>query len=231
MSKPHTGSAERPGGRKKHGVRRLAEDMERAQVALDQAGKSNSNEESRTQSERSPSQPHESMIRLLREALTLIITLEGSDREPNMYYDLFERVRDEALHALPKYQRNKASRAQDPAAAGASRSEANAASTDQRRCPLSSCKKKQICLEYFPFHLLSHTSEELDAFAPELAREGYMVGKFECEHRDGAGSINGCCVCGMRSIEVACPVCKSCHWDRQSLKFTSKSLTSRQTRM
>lgn len=94
----------------------------------------------------------------------------------------------------------------------------NAASMDQRRYPLSSCKRKQTCLEDFSFHLLSHTSEELDVVTTELAQEGYIVGKFECEHEEGVGATSGWCVCGMSSIQVACPVCQSCHWDKQGLK-------------
>ena len=91
------------------------------------------------------------------------------------------------------------------------RAVANAASTDQRRCLLSSCKRKQICLEDFPSHLLSHTSESFDEVAPEPAEGGYIVSKVGCEHEEGAKQISGWCVCEMNSIRVACPVCKNCH--------------------
>jgi hypothetical protein len=95
---------------------------------------------------------------------------------------------------------------------------ANAASTDHRRCPLYSCKVR-LSLDDVLSHLLSHTSDELTTAAPGLAFEGYVVGKFDCEHREGdAGLVEDWCVCGMSSIQVVCPICRSCYWDRQGLK-------------
>jgi hypothetical protein len=95
---------------------------------------------------------------------------------------------------------------------------ANAASADYRRCPLCSCKAR-LSLDDLPSHLLSHTSDELTTAGPGLALEGYMVGKFHCEHRErGAGAIDEWCVCEMNSIEIICPVCASRHWGRQGLK-------------
>jgi hypothetical protein len=60
----------------------------------------------------------------------------------------------------------------------------------------------------------------LDAIAPGLAKEGYVVSKFDCEHGAGdAGPTNEWwCVCGMNLVEIACPVCGSRHWNTQSLK-------------
>jgi hypothetical protein len=94
---------------------------------------------------------------------------------------------------------------------------ANAASADHHQCPLQSCKKR-IVLEDFTSHLLWHTSEDLDAATHLLTQEGYRVGKFRCEHsEEGIGSVDGWCICGMNSIEITCPICASCHWDKQSL--------------
>jgi hypothetical protein len=61
---------------------------------------------------------------------------------------------------------------------------ANAASTDHYRCPLYSYKVR-LSLDDVLLHLLSHMSDELTIAAPGLAFEGYMVGKFDCEHREG----------------------------------------------
>jgi hypothetical protein len=55
---------------------------------------------------------------------------------------------------------------------------------------------------------------------PELARAGYMVGKFHCEHEEAdGGPTGGLCVCGMSSIEIACPVCASFRWDKHGLEI------------
>jgi hypothetical protein len=95
---------------------------------------------------------------------------------------------------------------------------ANAVSADYRRCPICSCKAR-LGLDDVPSHLLSHPSDKLTIARPGLALEGYVVGKSDCEHREGdAGLAADWCVCGMSSIQVACPVCRSCCWDRQGLK-------------
>jgi hypothetical protein len=88
---------------------------------------------------------------------------------------------------------------------------ANAASADYRRCPLCSCKAR-LSLDDLPSHLLSHRSDGLTIAGPGLALEGYIVGKFHYEHREGdAGPIDEWCVCEMNSIEIMCPVCASRH--------------------
>lgn len=94
----------------------------------------------------------------------------------------------------------------------------NAASTDYRHCPLWFCKLR-VGLDDFPLHLLSHTSEELDAAVPVLAQEGYIVSKSGCEHDNGGkGSANQCCTCKVTSVELACPLCLTRRGSRQSLK-------------
>jgi len=94
----------------------------------------------------------------------------------------------------------------------------NAASIDHRQCLLQSCKKR-VDLEDFHSHLASHTSEDLNAISSELAREGYIVSNFHCEHGATDGEpINEWCLCRINLVEAACPVCRSRHWDRQSLR-------------
>jgi hypothetical protein len=95
---------------------------------------------------------------------------------------------------------------------------ANAVSSDHRLCPLWFCKVR-VKLDDFPSHLLTHTSDELDAAAYELAEEGYIVTKFGCEHSKGdiASSVEWC-TCKVTSIERTCPLCASRHGTRQNLK-------------
>lgn len=94
----------------------------------------------------------------------------------------------------------------------------DAVCVDRRKCPLRFCRKR-VELEDLTLHLLDHKGEMLEAAAPELVRQGYVVGKFHCEHGGGDfGPTDEWCVCGMTSIEIACPVCTSLHWDRKSLK-------------
>jgi hypothetical protein len=96
---------------------------------------------------------------------------------------------------------------------------ANAGSTDYRRCPLLSCKKKRVRIEEFLTHLFAHEIEDVEAASSELEREGYSVGRAGCEYGEGhTGAVDGWCVCRLASVEVACPVCASRHWDIQSLK-------------
>jgi hypothetical protein len=56
-------------------------------------------------------------------------------------------------------------------------------SADYCRCPLCSCKAR-LSLDNLPSYLLSYTSNELTIVGPGLALEGYIVGKFHCEHRE-----------------------------------------------
>jgi hypothetical protein len=101
---------------------------------------------------------------------------------------------------------------------GMLRAMANAASADHRRCPLWFCKVR-VDLEDFPSHLLCHTNEELAIMASELAEEGYLLNKSDCEHDDEeVVLVGGWCIYKVTSIGLECPVCKSHHRDRQSLK-------------
>jgi hypothetical protein len=95
----------------------------------------------------------------------------------------------------------------------------NAARVSHQRCLLQSCTKR-VKLDDFPSHLLSHTGEDLDSAMLELARAGYVVGKFHCEHAEADGGLTGgLCICGMSSIEIACPVCASFRWDKHGLEI------------
>jgi hypothetical protein len=101
---------------------------------------------------------------------------------------------------------------------GMLRAMANAASADHRRCPVWFCKVR-VGLEDFPSHLLRHTNEELAVVASELAEEGYLLNKSDCEHDDEEVVLaGGWCICKVTSIGLECPVCMSHHRDRQSLK-------------
>jgi hypothetical protein len=94
----------------------------------------------------------------------------------------------------------------------------NAVSTDYRYCPLWSCKTR-VHLEDFPPHLLSHTSGELGAVIPALAREGYVASRVGCEHgEEDAGSMNDLCFCKVTFMELVCPICASRHGSRLGLK-------------
>jgi hypothetical protein len=94
----------------------------------------------------------------------------------------------------------------------------NAVSTDHRQCPVWSCRKR-VSLEDFPFHLLSHQSEDLVVAIPALAQEGYAAVKFGCEHsEEDVGSTDDPCFCKVTSIELMCPICASRHHCRLSLK-------------
>jgi hypothetical protein len=55
--------------------------------------------------------------------------------------------------------------------------------------------------------------------ASELAEEGYLLIKSDCEHNDEeVALVRGWCICKVTSIGLECPVCKSYHRDRQSLE-------------
>ena len=96
---------------------------------------------------------------------------------------------------------------------------ANAGSTDYRRYPLLSYKKKRVRIEEFLTHLFAHEIEDLEAGSSELEREGYSVGRLGCEYGEGhTGVVDGWYVYRLASVEVACPVYASRHWDIQSLK-------------
>jgi hypothetical protein len=46
-----------------------------------------------------------------------------------------------------------------------------------------------------------------------------MVIRSDCWHTgDDVGSTNGWCVCKVTSVKLICPVCASCHEERQTLK-------------
>jgi len=95
---------------------------------------------------------------------------------------------------------------------------ANAASADHRRCPLWFCKVR-VGLEDFPSHLLRHTNEELAIVASELAEEGYLLNKSDYEHDyEDIALVGGWYIYKVTLIGLECPVCKSHHKDRLSLK-------------
>ena len=118
------------------------------------------------------------------------------------------------VHVKSEHLRNR----HDRVIRGMLRAIANAASADHRRCPLWFCKVR-IGLEDFPSHLLRHTNEELAVIASELAEEGYLLNKSDCEHDDEeVALVGGWCICKVTSIGLEYPVCKGYHRDRQSLE-------------
>jgi len=95
---------------------------------------------------------------------------------------------------------------------------ANAASADYRRCPLWFYKVR-VGLEDFPSYLLRYINEELAVVASELAEEGYLLNKsdYKHDHKDIA-LVGGWYIYKVTLIGLECPIYKSYHKDRLSLK-------------